>query len=56
MKSVSFVPLMIDKLYRPEVLKRGDARFDDMVDYMDWASDGFAHRLKVEGDEVMVTD
>ena len=54
-KSVSFVPLMIDKLYRPEVLKNGDARFDDMVTYMEWVSDGFAHQFKVAGDEVMVT-
>jgi hypothetical protein len=54
-KEVSFIPMMIDKLYRPEPLKRGDARFDDMVNYMDWASEGFDHRFKVVGDEVKIT-
>lgn len=54
-KEVSFLPMMIDKLYRPEPLKRGDARFDDMVNYMDWASEGFDHRFEVAGDEVKIT-
>jgi poly-gamma-glutamate synthesis protein (capsule biosynthesis protein) len=54
-KEVSFLPMMIDSLYRPEVLRRDDARFDDMVGYMDWASEGFAHRFSVRGEEVMIT-
>jgi len=54
-KEVSFLPMMIDSLYRPEVLRRGDARFDDMVRYMDWASEGFDHHFEVRGDEVVVT-
>ena len=54
-KRVSFLPMMIDKQYRPEVLYSGDARFDDMVRYMDWASEGFDHKFVVEGDEVVVT-
>jgi len=54
-KEVSFLPMMIDHLYRPEVLQQGDARFDDMVRYMDWASEGFDHRFEVRGDEVVVT-
>ncbi len=54
-KEVSFLPMMIDKLYRPEVLKNGDPRFDDMVKYMDWASEGFDHRFSVVGDEVKIT-
>lgn len=54
-KEVSFLPMMIDKLYRPEVLKNGDPRFDDMVRYMDWASEGFDHRFTVVGDEVKIT-
>ncbi len=52
---VSFLPVLIDKQLRPEVLKRGDPRFDDMTQYMDWASEGYAHRFAVEGDEVVVT-
>jgi len=54
-KQVSFLPMMIDKLYRPEVLRQGDPRFDDMVRYMNWASEGFDHQFAVEGDEVVVT-
>ena len=54
-KDVSFLPMMIDALYRPEVLHRGDERFDDMVRYMDWASEGFDHHFEVRGDEVVVT-
>jgi poly-gamma-glutamate synthesis protein (capsule biosynthesis protein) len=54
-KQVSFLPMMIDKLYRPEVLRNGDPRFEDMVRYMEWASEGFDHRFAVSGDEVVVT-
>lgn len=53
-KRVSFLPLLIDSLYRPEVLRSGDPRFDDVVAYMDWASDGFNHRFTVDGDEVVI--
>jgi poly-gamma-glutamate synthesis protein (capsule biosynthesis protein) len=51
---VSFLPVLIDKQLRPEVLRAGDSRFDDMVRYMDWASEDFDHRFRVEGDEVVV--
>lgn len=54
-KEVSFLPMMIDTRYRPEVLKGGDPRFDDMVRYMEWASDGFDHKFSVRGDEVVVS-
>ncbi|MBV9967356.1 MAG: CapA family protein, partial [Alphaproteobacteria bacterium] len=39
---------------RPEILHAGDPRFDDMVRYMDWASEGFPHHFTVEGDEIVV--
>lgn len=52
---VSFLPVLIDKQLRPEVLCRGDPRFDDAVRFMDWVSEGFDHRFSVEGDEVVVT-
>ena len=51
---VSFLPVLIDRQLRPEVLKRGDARFDDAVRFMEWVSEGFEHRFTVEGDEVVV--
>jgi poly-gamma-glutamate synthesis protein (capsule biosynthesis protein) len=41
--------------YRPEVLHAGDPRFDDMVSYMDWASEGFEHVFTRHGDEILVT-
>jgi hypothetical protein len=54
-RSVSFLPMMIDKLYRPEVLQAADPRFDDMVRYMAWASEGFEHTFVRRDDEVFVT-
>jgi hypothetical protein len=51
---VSFLPVLIDRKLRPEVLRHGDARFDDAVEYMNWASAEFAHDFRVEGDEVVV--
>ncbi|MEI9806233.1 MAG: hypothetical protein WDN48_20015 [Pseudolabrys sp.] len=45
---------MIDKSYRPEILRANDPRFGDMVNYMTWASDGMDYRFAVKGDEVVV--
>lgn len=53
-KKVSFIPMLIDTQYRPEVLLNGDNRFDDAVRYMEWASEGFDHQFTVEGDEIIV--
>jgi poly-gamma-glutamate synthesis protein (capsule biosynthesis protein) len=53
-RSVSFLPMLIDKQYRPEVLRADDPRFDDLVRYMDWASEGFEHSFARNGDEVVV--
>lgn len=52
---VSFLPMAIDKQYRPEVLSASDPRFTDIVRYMQWISEGFAHRFAVAGDEVVVS-
>ena len=53
-KRVSFLPVLIDKQLRPEVLRGGDPRFDDAVRFMEWVSEDFDHRFTVEGDEVLV--
>jgi hypothetical protein len=53
-KRVSFLPVLIDTELRPEVLRATDSRFDDMVRYMDWASEDFDHEFRVEGDEVVI--
>jgi poly-gamma-glutamate synthesis protein (capsule biosynthesis protein) len=54
-KRTSFLPVVIDKKLRPEVLRGGDARFHDAVRFMEWVSEGFDHRFTIEGDEVVVT-
>ena len=54
-RKVAFLPALIDKQLRPEVLRNGDPRFTDAVNYMDWASEGYSHKFSVEGDEVVVT-
>jgi len=53
-KRVSFLPVLIDKQLRPEVLKSGDSRFDDALRFMEWVSEGHDHRFTVEGDEIRV--
>ena len=50
----SFLPVLIDTRLRPEVLKRGDPRFDDAVKYMQWVSEGYADGFSVGGDEVAI--
>ena len=54
-ESASFLPVLIDKKLRPEILKHGDPRFDDAVKYMDWASEGYGHAFRVAGDEVVIS-
>ncbi|MBI4189034.1 MAG: CapA family protein [Betaproteobacteria bacterium] len=54
-KSVSFVPLFIDTQYRPQAVQKNDPRFNDIVRYMEWTSEGFDHKFTVEGSEVLVT-
>ena len=54
-KRVSFLPVLIDRQLRPEVLKHGDARFDEAVRFMEWVSEGFDHKFTIEGDEVLVS-
>jgi poly-gamma-glutamate synthesis protein (capsule biosynthesis protein) len=51
---VGFLPAWINTKYQPEILRRDDPRFQDQVDYMEWASEGFNHRFRIEGDEVIV--
>ena len=52
---VSFLPAIIDAQLRPQVLRSGDARFDDAIRYMNWASEGFDHAFAAHGDEVLVS-
>lgn len=52
----SFLPVIIDRELRPEILRASDPRFSDLLNYMEWASDGFPHRFVVEGNEVTVSE
>ena len=52
---VSFMPVLIDRELRPEVLRKGDSRFDDAVRFMEWVSEDHPHGFSVDGDEVVVT-
>ena len=54
-KKVSFLPVLIDKQLRPEVLHHGDPRFDDAASFMEWVSEEFDHKFTVEGNEVVIT-
>jgi hypothetical protein len=54
-QSTSFLPALIDKKLRPEVLKAGDPKFDETVRYWQWASEGHGAKLEVKGDEVSVS-
>jgi poly-gamma-glutamate capsule biosynthesis protein CapA/YwtB (metallophosphatase superfamily) len=51
---VSFLPALINKQYKPEILYRNDPRFNDTVNYMEKASAGFAHKFNIKGDEVII--
>jgi poly-gamma-glutamate synthesis protein (capsule biosynthesis protein) len=51
---VSFLPVLIDKALRPEVLKADDPRFGDALAYMNWASEGYGGPFRAAGDEVAV--
>jgi poly-gamma-glutamate capsule biosynthesis protein CapA/YwtB (metallophosphatase superfamily) len=52
---VSFLPTLIDKQLRPEVLGQGDSRFDDAVNFMTWVSEGLPHQFTMDGDEILVS-
>lgn len=54
-EKTSFLPVVIDKQLRPEVIKSGDSRFEDAVRFMEWASADFDHKFAVEADEVSVS-
>ncbi|MBI4189029.1 MAG: CapA family protein [Betaproteobacteria bacterium] len=54
-QEVSFLPVLIDKKLRPEVLRSADQRFSDALKHMEWVSEGFNHKFTVEGDEVVIT-
>ena len=53
-QDVSFIPVTIDREYRPVPAARSDAAFDEVLAYVEWASEGLPHRFEVAGDEIRV--
>jgi poly-gamma-glutamate capsule biosynthesis protein CapA/YwtB (metallophosphatase superfamily) len=53
-QDVSFVPVTIDREYRPVPASRTDKAFDEVLAYVEWSSEGLPHRFEVDGDEVRV--
>ncbi|MBI4332828.1 MAG: CapA family protein [Chloroflexi bacterium] len=51
---VSFVPVWINQRAEPEILSRSDARFKEVVGYIDRWSKELGTSLSVEGDEVVL--
>lgn len=54
-EQTSFLPTLINPDLQPEVLKNGDSRFNDAVEFMEWVSEDIPHRFKVDGDEVLIS-
>ena len=51
----SFLPTLIDTQLRPEILHPGDPPFDDMVRYMECASEGFTRHFAIDGDGIAIS-
>ncbi len=51
---VSFVPAFINPQAQPAVVAPSDPKFLEIVDYVEWISDQFPHKFRVEGHEVVV--
>jgi Bacterial capsule synthesis protein PGA_cap len=51
---VSFLPAFITPQAQPYVVKRDDPKFQDILEWTEWVSDQHPHKLRVEGDEVVV--
>src|SRR5262249_54563620 len=51
---VSFLPAFINARAQPAVVTADDPKFREVVDFMEWSSDGFPHEFRVEGNEVIV--
>ena len=54
LEKASFLPVIIDKQLRPEVLAPSDPRFNDAIAYMESVSEGFPHAFAIDGNEVTI--
>jgi len=53
-EKVSFLPVFINHRAQPYVLKHGDPKFQEIVDWAEWVSDQHPHAFRIEGDEVVI--
>jgi hypothetical protein len=55
---VAFLPVMIDELSQPEILSSGDARFEEILHYLNSISEDQKMKLEyvVDGDEIVVLE
>ncbi|MBI4526946.1 MAG: CapA family protein [Deltaproteobacteria bacterium] len=53
-KRVSFLPAFINHRAQPETLKRDDPRFAEVLNYMEWVSDQYPHRFRIDQNEIVV--
>lgn len=58
LRDVGFLPAFINRDAQPEILKAGDERFDQVVDYLRWTTDqaGLNATLRPAGDTVLVEE
>ena len=48
------VPVWINKLAQPEPLRRGDPRFEEALEHLEWVSSEHAHRFTPAEDEIVI--
>jgi hypothetical protein len=51
---VSFYPAFINRQAQPEIVNEKEARFQEILQYMEWVSDQFPHTFKIEGNEIVI--
>lgn len=51
---VALIPVYMNRLAQPEVLKAGTTLFDEALSYLEWVSDQYPHEFTVDGDEILV--
>ncbi len=53
-EKVSFLPAFINPRAQPYALAQGDPKFAEVLKFTEWVSDQHPHKLRVEGDELVV--
>ena len=51
---VSFMPAYINPRAQPHAVKASDPKFAEILEFVEWVSDQHPHKLRVDGDEVLV--